>query len=484
MPSCESITVPGAAQVDRAIRLSYAQMMLNAVFAASTGGMFLVGFALELGADNVMLGLLTAIPSLFVVFQFVSAAMVERRVSRKTLTVAFSLVMPLCWFLIALIPLLGPALGRTARFGILIGVIATVTLAAQFVINARSSWIGELIPPRRRGRFFGRCTMFAGLVGAAFAVAEGSFLDIIRSHGLLAFTGLFFFGAVFGLASGILNMPQPDCPLPRADSRPSLMGQLRETFRNRRFVHLALVHAVMALGGIAGPFSAAYCLRDVGLSFLALGLINAVSTASSLLLSPYWGKLVDRFGCRPILVLGLAAMAPCSALWLFIPPGARGMAYSLLPLGNLIAGAASAAVSVAISTLMYKTSRPQGRSVQFAAYSVFVSLVAAPMPVLGGWLVLHLERAGYPIDLRLTFYLWSLFMFAAALAAWRMRETGAVLTRSLVFSYFPSRLARFWGAVTSMSPFFASPMRFNMPAKNNGAQEPADNNGTPQDTTK
>ena len=34
------IAMPGPAHVERAIKLSYAQMMLGAVFAASTGGMF------------------------------------------------------------------------------------------------------------------------------------------------------------------------------------------------------------------------------------------------------------------------------------------------------------------------------------------------------------------------------------------------------------------------------------------------------------
>ena len=42
------IPIPGTESVEKAIRLTYAQMMLNAVFAASTGGMFLIGFAMAL----------------------------------------------------------------------------------------------------------------------------------------------------------------------------------------------------------------------------------------------------------------------------------------------------------------------------------------------------------------------------------------------------------------------------------------------------
>ncbi len=147
--------MPGAAEVDRAIKLSYVQMMLNAIFGASTGGMFLIGFAISLGADNVLLGLMAGIPQFFVIFQFLAAFFVERGVSRKKLTVVFGFLTPFWWFLIAAIPFFGSVMDKNMRFAVLIGVIALVTLSAQFVANARSSWVGELIPTERRGRFFG-----------------------------------------------------------------------------------------------------------------------------------------------------------------------------------------------------------------------------------------------------------------------------------------------------------------------------------------
>jgi MFS family permease len=385
------------------------------------------------------------LPQFFVVFQFLAAWLIERGISRRRLTIAFAFVTPLCWLLIATLPLLGANWGRGARFGMLIGVMTLVTLAAQFVANARSSWVGELIPAERRGRFFGYCTMFAGIVGALFAIGEGKFLDAIRVRGLMAFTALFFFGSLFGLLTAALNIPQPDCPLPNSGQPIAPRQVLRDMLRNRPFVTLALVHVVIAFGGIAGPFNPAYCLRDVGVSFFGLGLLNAVGVTASLLMGPVWGKLVDRFGCRPILILGLLIMAPCSAVWLAIPPGHPQRAYWLLPWTNFIAGSGGAALGVAISTMMYKLSKPEGRSIQFAAYSTFVGVLSAPMPLLGGWLVSKLTGAGYAIDLRLTFLAWSVFMFAAAGIALRLHEPGSITVPAFVFNYFPARLAGIFG---------------------------------------
>jgi len=459
------IAMPEPAKVERAIRFTYAQMMLNAVFGASTGGMFLIGFALKLGADNIILGLLSTIPAFFVVFQLAAAFLVERGISRKKLVVIFAFVSPFCWVLIAALPFFAPVLDITGRFAILIGVICLVSLAAQFAANARGSWVGELIPSERRGRFFGYCTMFAGIVGAGFAIAEGKFLDFIVEHGLFAFTALFLFGVIFGLASAALNIPQPDCPLPGGEARSTFLGHIRSAVRNRPFVRLAWIHAVLALSAIASPFFAAYQLRDLKMSYFALGLLNAVSTASLLLTSPLWGKLVDRFGSRPILILGLVMMAPCHTVWLLIPPGpgALHMAYMLLPWTNFVLGSGSGALGIAVSTMMYKTSRPEGRSVQFAGYSIFVSLVGAPMPLLGGWLVSHLASAGVAVDLRITFYLCACVIFVTALLARTLKEPESVGTRTLVFTYFPEHIVRLWGSVTSIAPVFISLMRLQLP---------------------
>jgi len=177
----------------------------------------------------------------------------------------------------------------------------------------------------------------------------------------------------------LLFRPQPDCPLPGRARTQRFLPLIRDTLRNRPFVRLALTHAVLALTGIAGPFYSAYLLRDVGVSYFGLGLLNAVSTAAVLLASPFYGRWVDRFGCRPILVSGFLIVSPLALVWTGIPPGVPARAYWLLPVTNFISGFAFAGVGVAISTLMYKTSRPEGRSVQFALYNSFVVLLAALM---------------------------------------------------------------------------------------------------------
>jgi len=436
---------PAADLVQKAIRLTYGQMMLGAIFGASTGGMFLIGFAMALGAGDVQLGILSSLPMFCVVFQLLSAYLIERGMSRKRITVIAAFVAPLCWLLIGAIPFGAERMPAAWRLGVLIAVVMLVTVVNQFAGNARSSWIGELIPADRRARFFGLCAMFAGLVGALFAMGEGRLLDFVENRGLLAFAGLFFFGALFGLIAAGLNLPQPDCRAQRSEGR--FIDSVLAVRHNKPLMRLLATVMIMNTGQICSPFVSAYSLRDVGMSYFGLGCVNAVFIVLSLAFSPLWGRVIDKVGGRPVLIAGLALIAPCGLVWIFVPPGRPDLAYRLLPVSNILSGIMSAAIGVSLSTMIYKMTVPKGRAVQFAFYGILATLAAAPMPMIGGWLVSTLQAQGFDVDLRVTFYIWIVSMVLAALMARSIPEPGSTPTRVLVFDHIPQWLTSLPGMV-------------------------------------
>ncbi len=404
--------------------------MLGAIFGASTGGMFITGFALRLGADNVLIGLMSTIPMLGVVAQLASSALVERGRSRRRIAILGSALNAGGWALVIVLP---AVVGRTlpaTRVGALIAVMAIASLFAQAAGNARSSWLGDLVPPRERGRFFGKVNMYAGLVGVAFALVEGAFLDRVKNAGTAAFSWLFLFGMVFGLASAALFIPQVDVPVARRAPGRSQAGLLRDTFRNRPLMLVTLYAVVWSLQGIAGLFPATYMLRDLGVPFLGVGAVNAVAALTVLLASPLWGKIVDRYGCRPVLIACSLLASPLPLLWLFV--SSPGAVYAVIAPLNLVGGFASAGVSVALTTLLFKVTEGGGRSVQLALYSIIVTLLAAPMPAIGGHLVDWLAGLGVEADLRVTFYAGAPMALAAALVARLLREPEAHRTLELV----------------------------------------------------
>jgi hypothetical protein len=80
------------------------------------------------------------------------------------------------------------------------------------------------------------------------------------------------------------------------------------------------------------------------------------------------------------------------------------------------------------------------------------------MPLIGGWLVSSLQSHGWAIDLRVTFYLWIVFTFAAAICARWVREPDSSSTQRIVFEYLPERFlgapGLIWsGLITGLSFF-------------------------------
>ncbi len=71
-----------------------------------TGGVFLVAFALKLGASNLMIGLLAAIPPLAQLIQIPSLYLVEKYRVRRAITVYAAASSRIFWLFIALIPFL------------------------------------------------------------------------------------------------------------------------------------------------------------------------------------------------------------------------------------------------------------------------------------------------------------------------------------------------------------------------------------------
>jgi len=419
---------PGA--VRQAVRLSFAQAMLGAVYGASTGGMFLIGYALLLGATNVQIGLMSTIPMLCIGVQLGTAALIERGVSRRWLTVVAALLNVACWVLIILIPYAFSRASASTRVSLLIAVITAVTFFAYISGNARGSWVGDLIPARFRGTFFGRLAMYGGIVASVFAIGEGAFLDVVKQHGLAAFSTLFGFGMLFGIANAVLFQPQADVPAPRHKDGAHLLPMVREAFSNHELMLVMFFAICWSMQSVAGPFYATYMLRDLKMPFVGVGVLNACVMLAFLVSSPFWGRAIDRWGCRPVLRLSALVLGSLQFVWLGL--SSAHAVFCVIPIVNLFAGAAAGGVSVALNTLLYKTTPSRGRSVQFAIYSIVVTLLTAPLPVLGGYLPAWLTRLGLPADLRYTFYLAGCFLLLSVVMTYGIHEPGAYQVRHLL----------------------------------------------------
>ena len=260
--------------------------------------------------------------------------------------------------------------------------------------------------------------MFGTIIGTIFSLVEGRFLDIVKTKGITAFSWLFVFGIIFGLINTFLFVPQADVELKKEKETVPFIKLFTDSFRNKGLMIMALFSLVWSLQAIAGPFYAAYVIRDLKMPFIGLGILSACSGLIMIASSTFWGKMIDKHGCKPILITAAAIVAPTCIAWSFVDTPLK--AYLLIIPINLFQGFWMSAISVCSNTIIYKITPEKGRSVQLAVHAVIAILVAAPMPTLGGYL-----PKIFGTDLRITFIAAGVFQFASAIVAYYLPETGA-----------------------------------------------------------
>jgi MFS family permease len=302
---------PGRSALHRSLRACTAEGITAEIVAACAGGAALTGFALHLGCGPSLIGLLGALPFVAHLLQLPAARLVDRfgprRVALWSIALARQAFLPL-----VLLPFLPVAAG-TARAVL---VAAAVLHHALSIVcnNGWVTWMGELVPDRVRGRYFGRRSALCTAAGAAAALAAGTLLD--RAPGAYALSALALVACLAGAASVPLMARQAGGrPRPRpVAARASIAAVLRAPAARS---YLGVLAASGAGAGLIVPFSGLYVLRDRALGFTFLTGYGAVSAAARVATSGRWGRLLDRRGGpRAAVVSSTALLAASPVLWI------------------------------------------------------------------------------------------------------------------------------------------------------------------------
>jgi multidrug resistance protein len=124
---------------------------------------------------------------------------------------------------------------------------------------------------------------------------------------------------------------------------------------------------------------------DLGASPERIGLLIASFSIAQLVAAPFWGRLSDRYGRRPALVIGLTASAVAFLVF------AYANALWLLFVSRLVQGAGGGTTGVA-QAYVADTVQPKDRAKALGWLSASTNVGVVLGPVIGG-LATHLSRA-------------------------------------------------------------------------------------------
>ena len=366
--------------------------MTSQGFSSITTSGFLAAFALILGANNLQIGILAAIPFLTQPLQIAVIPLVERIRRRKLIAVAAWLPAQLLWVPIALIPVFlhVPSAGAVS---LLLGLLAFRGVLHAICNCAWNSWIRDLVPQQILGRFFARRQALAGLVAMAFGLAAAFFADYWKGHSsadslAIGYTIPLLIGVLtLGLASPLFMTLMPE-PLmqPTREPQPSLLSSITTPFRDKNYRYLLRFLFLWGLAiNLATPFFAVYMIQRLELPLsLVIGL-SVLSQAANVMFLRVWGGLADRVGMKAILSVCVSLYILVVLGWVFTTmPDRYFLSIPLLVVLHILAGVAAAGVSLAIATIGLKLAPEDQATSYLSGTALTFNLGSGLGPLLGG----------------------------------------------------------------------------------------------------
>jgi MFS family permease len=360
-------------------------------FSITTSGL-LTAFALALGANNLQIGILAAIPFLTQPLQIPAILVVERFRRRKAIAALAYLAAQLLWVPIALIPIFIDVPSGEA-ISLLLVFMAIRSAVTALSTCAWNSWLKDLIPQEMLGRVMGLRLTLAGITAMIFGLGAAFFVDhwienSPQADQPLGYTYVLLFGIfTLAMASPVIMslIPEPLMP-PSPSPKPSLSSAVGAPFRDGNYRALLRFLFLWGLAiNLATPFFAVYMLQrlDMPLS-LVIGL-TILSQALYIIFLRVWGPMVDKHGSKPVLSLCVSLYLLVILGWAFTTmPERYFLTVPLLVVLHMLAGIASAGVTLAIGTIGMKLA-PHGQATSYLAGAGLATSVGAGVgPLLGG----------------------------------------------------------------------------------------------------
>ena len=301
--------------VARSMRLSTWDGIFAIQYTTLNTGTFLTTFLLALGTTEFLIGLVAAFPLVFGLMQPVGAELIRRRGGwRRPVAVTAALVEDLTWIPIIAVVLAYPP--KTASV-LIVGLLAAQQLANSFVGVSWTSWISDLIPPRLRGRYFGKRNFICHSLGAVTAIFAGMIMDRSGADPIPTIVAIFSVGMVFRLVSVSILSHQPE-PRPARSRRGSFMKQLAHPLSHHGFRRFLLYSMLWGFAvHLAAPFFTVFMVRTAGLEVGDVMLFAALSTVANLLGQRFWGPMCDRYGDHQVLRVAGLIITMQPFFWLF-----------------------------------------------------------------------------------------------------------------------------------------------------------------------
>ena len=380
------------------VRLSLRMMIWEGVTSEALATIqimgYLAAYALALGANNLQVGIVSAVPFMSLVVQLPAILLIERFRVRKAIGLPAWVLAQLLIIPVAAVPFFVDVPSSLAVTTVIF-LLAFRGLFAPLWITAWMSWMHDLVPQRLLGGYYGRRLAASTMVLAVLGLGASFFINWWEGQapsGQEAFGYSFFFigGAItLGLIGPAMVARAKEPLMPAVqESKRSPLDTLMEPLRDRNFSQLLRFLWVWGVASnIAIPFFIVYMLTDLGLALPVVISLVVLGNVTHVLFVRVWGPMADRVGSKTVMSLSASLFLLVFLGWIFVAHTEKHLlTMPLLIILNAFVGIARGGVMLTVSTLALKIA-PENKATAFLGVASIAAYASMGIgPIIGGFL--------------------------------------------------------------------------------------------------
>jgi len=361
----------------------------NVVLASLLSGMF--------GLSPAHYGLIVSLPFWFNFLQVLVTPRLSQQMDARRLCIITAWLQFSGWALLtAALPFI-PRADTPLTLGVFFVGFSIISFAGAVNGVTWNAWMQDVVPQRLRGKYFGIRNQVLQVSTIAFLLSVSGLTALL--HGSLV-----AYVILFGLALGvrivsIVAMQRMVTPGERGEGavpqrRLAWREQLRVLMADRGFTRFVGFGALMAFFfNLFGPFYPVFMYEELGLSVARANWILLFGSIGAAASFPAWGRLLDRYGNIPVMIVSLGIWQLFALLWCAVDRTSLWLLYVAVPAGGMF----SAGYGVGLFALMLKLMPPSARTFGVALFISLSSLAAAAAPPLGGYLITWAKEGGFDV---------------------------------------------------------------------------------------
>ena len=356
---------------------------LAAAYTQLTTSPATIEYIRSLGANELHIGILGALPTFMLFMQFVAAVVVNRLAYRRRLWFWTALTHRLMLLPTALGPWMFPGMSNEFWVWMLLGTTAINQGLLHFSSPLWLSWMGDYLPHEGLSTYWGHRQVWMQ-ISAAISLCAAAFLVLKAGLSIeVSYAVMTCVGTLCGVIDLMLFYRVHEPPVQQAPS-PKLREVFAEPFRNREFRRYIRFMCFWNFAAMAGaPFISLYLLSEIGMDLFHVLLLWTISWVGGAMLSRTLGRWADSHGSQPVLVM-CVALKSSNMLALLLIPRSPAIAFWILAPCFMLDAVLNAGILIANNGFMIKNSPTENRTMYIAATQAVAGMVGGLTSVFAG----------------------------------------------------------------------------------------------------